>query len=72
MPEVAKPPVFGEKSFLTGERESYRVVARKKTTVLQLEKKEEAWIRDVPLFVLRLKQLAEKREIFTQRAEYME
>jgi len=72
MPEVSKPPVFGEKSFLSGVRESYRVTARKKTSVLKLGQKESAWIREVPLFVLRLKQLAEKREIFTQRAEHME
>ena len=71
MPEAAKPAVFGENCFLTGKSESYRVVARCDTVALRLDREEFAWIGEVPVFKLRLKQLAEKRGIMTRRAENM-
>ena len=70
LPEVSRPPVFGEKGFTSGQPESYRVIARRETVVLELGREEFDWISQVPAFRLRLKQLVEKRAIFTQRAQY--
>ncbi len=61
-------PVFGEAAFTTGEQEAYRVVARRRTIALRLDPEEFPWIGGVPLFKLRLRQLAEERAIQVQRA----
>jgi CRP-like cAMP-binding protein len=71
LPEASRPPVFGEGSLLNGLPEPYRVVARRAGTVLRLDPGEFGWIREVPIFRLRLKQLAERRAVLAQRAERM-
>jgi hemerythrin len=60
-PDTSTPPVFGEHSFLSGEPERYRVVARRQTIALYLDRGVYGWIGEVPIFRLRLKQLAEQR-----------
>ena len=65
--EAANPPVFGEGSFLTGEAEKYDVCLLEETTALKLDRKAFSWMRQVPIFKLRLKQLVERRAIYTQR-----
>ena len=47
---------------------AYRVIARRNTIALRLDPEEYAWIGEVPLFKLRLRQLAEQRAIHVERA----
>lgn len=61
-------PVYGESAFATGAEEAYRVIARRNTIALRLDPEEYAWIGEVPLFKLRLRQLAEQRAIHVERA----
>ena len=67
--EAGPYPVYGEGFFTTGEEEIYRVLARRGTLVLHLAEEEFGWIAEVPLFKLRLRQLAEERAIHVQRAK---
>jgi hypothetical protein len=67
-PEVSNPPIFGEGYFLTGRADRYQVKVLKETSLLKLEAEQFAWLRDIPIFKLRLKQLTENREIFIHRA----
>ncbi|MEW6753746.1 MAG: cyclic nucleotide-binding domain-containing protein [Candidatus Latescibacterota bacterium] len=64
----SQPPVFGESHFLEGRPEPYRVKARAAGVALRLDDEEFAWIREVPILKLRLKQLAETRRILRERA----
>ena len=67
LPDAAMPPVFGEGFFNTGRAEDYDAVAQRGSIALTLDKEEFAWMREVPIFRLRLTQLAEKRAIYVQR-----
>ncbi len=62
-------PVFGEALMIGRDVEHYRAVAKHSTIVLRLEREELAWMEQVPLFRLRLGQLAAERAIHVQRAE---
>jgi phosphoribosyl 1,2-cyclic phosphodiesterase/CRP-like cAMP-binding protein len=62
------PPVFGEGYFASGQAEAYRVRLRRDALLLRLGEGEFAWMRQVPIFKLRLRQLAEQRAIHVQRA----
>ena len=66
--ELCRPPVFGEGFFTSGQPESYHVKVREGTIGLKLSPDQFDWIREVPIFRLRLKQLAEHRAIHVQRA----
>ena len=68
VPEGATSPVFGEGVFSTGEPEEYDAVAQQDTIALVLDREDFAWMREVPIFKLRLKQLAEQRAIHVERA----
>ena len=62
------PPVFGERGFLNGQPDAYQVITRQETVVLRLDRDKFNWIRDVPIFKLRFKELTERRESYLQRA----
>ena len=62
-------PVFGESGFLSGQSDRYQVIAKQEITVLRLDRDQFDWIREVPIFNLRLKQLAEQRAIHMQIAK---
>ena len=62
-------PIFGENNLLSHEVMEYQVVAAQRTTVLKIELGSNLdWIMDVPLFRLRLTELAGRREIELERA----
>jgi CRP-like cAMP-binding protein len=58
-----KLPVFGERGFMTGEPDRYQIVACKEANMLQLDREKFSWVREIPLFKLRLKELVEQRKI---------
>ena len=61
-------PIFGENNLLTHGVIEYQVVANRKTTVLKVELGSNLdWIMDVPLFKLRLTELASRRKIELER-----
>ncbi len=61
-------PVFGENNLLPHKGIEYQVVATQKTTILKIELGSDSdWIMDVPLFRLRLTELAARREIELER-----
>jgi CRP-like cAMP-binding protein len=62
------PPVFGERGFMLGEADRYQVIPRKGTIMLKLDREAFDWIREVPVFKVRLKELVEQREIYIQTA----
>ena len=66
--DAAIPPIFGESAFFSGRAENYHVSADKDTTALKLDHHVFSWMRQVPVFKLRLRQLAERRAIYLQRA----
>ena len=68
LPEASAPPVFGEKRFLEGTPEAYRVTVRRETDLLCLDRERFEWVREVPIFRLRLSQLIGKRSVFVRRA----
>ena len=62
-------PIFGENNLLSHAVMEYQVVAAQRTTVLKIELGSNLdWIMDVPLFRLRLTELAGRREIELERA----
>ena len=65
--DLAHTPVFGEGSFVSGKPEPYDVSVRKGTILLRMGREELDWMRKVPIFKLRLKQLAEQRALLMQR-----
>jgi hypothetical protein len=48
---------------MTGEPDRYQIVACKEANMLQLDREKFSWVREIPLFKLRLKELVEQRKI---------
>ncbi len=61
------PSVFGEGGFLEKQTEKYRVIARKESVILKLNRDEYQWMNDVPFIKLRLKELIATRNIYVRR-----
>ena len=66
--EATIPPIFGESAFFSNQAERYDVHIEKGTTALKLDQRVFSWMRQVPVFKLRLRQLAERRAIYIHRA----
>ena len=67
LPDAATPSVFGERLFNTGKPEDYDAVAQHGSIALMLDREEFGWMREVPIFRLRLKHLAELRDVQVRR-----
>jgi CRP-like cAMP-binding protein/glyoxylase-like metal-dependent hydrolase (beta-lactamase superfamily II) len=66
--EAMGPAVFGERRFLKGEADPYEAIAREDVGVLALPRESFDWLREVPLFRMRLTELSERREILSRLA----
>ena len=64
--DLVHTPVFGEGNF-NGRSEPYDVRVQKATIMLRIGREEFDWIREVPVFKLRLKQLADQRLLLIQQ-----